>query len=272
MLNIEKSLLGKDDNKISQFYNNNPYITYKSNNNYDMKILTYNVHCWRNINSEINNFENVNFIKNMVKDIDPDIIIFQEVTRIKKKKIKTIVNNYYKLGYTSHVMVPNGNETNVRFNYIFVLVISKYTLDSICNLDITVYNTVRNCCIFTVKGLKICAIHLEIGDYTHNIPDINEKNKIIKLNSDLRINQLSNIILNNPDIIIGDFNFTQNDIEYQYLLDNEYKYYGNIDNSTPFNRVDMIFIKNNNLTCCADIIQCNYSDHLPLLCGINNKN
>ena len=56
---------------------------------------------------------------------------------------------------------------------------------------------------------------------------------------------LEKILYHNPDILIGDFNFTLEDDETKFLIAKKYfPQNTDINNSTPYNRVDHCFIKN----------------------------
>jgi endonuclease/exonuclease/phosphatase family metal-dependent hydrolase len=64
-------------------------------------------------------------------------------------------------------------------------------------------------------------------------------------------------------MIIGDFNFTPDSNENDFLLKNYYYLLNNsAENSTPYNRVDNIYYKNI-IKLDNFLVKCNYSDHLP---------
>ena len=133
--------------------------------------------------------------------------------------------------------------------------------------------TIRNIILLYTEYGKIAFVHLEIG--LRCVYD-NKLNMLIKkLNSEVRIIMLKKILLHNPDILIGDMNFTLNDLETKFLNKNKY-YQQNTDeqNSTPYNRVDHCFIKKrinnkddkikNKIMNNNTLLKCNYSDHLPM--------
>jgi endonuclease/exonuclease/phosphatase family metal-dependent hydrolase len=88
--------------------------------------------------------------------------------------------------------------------------------------------------------------------------------EIIMFNSKLRINQLNEILKYNPDYIIGDFNFTPNDKEYNYLTQIKKYYTKLVDYTTPHNtQVDFIFSKTD--VKLISRLNFQYSDHLPII-------
>jgi hypothetical protein len=134
-----------------------------------------------------------------------------------------------------------------------------------------IFKTHRECIITSIENKKIAFIHLEIG--IRNVFPINKKkeiniiiNKIInKINSYIRICMLKKIISYEPDIIIGDFNFQLKDDETLFLQKYNYNHQKiNSKKSSPYNRIDHCFVKNEILKKNI-LLKCNYSDHLPML-------
>jgi endonuclease/exonuclease/phosphatase family metal-dependent hydrolase len=125
--------------------------------------------------------------------------------------------------------------------------------------------TMREQIVFQSNGLKVAAVHLEIG---HRLKLEPEKNLLIReINSNLRRHQLDKLLKREPDILIGDFNFTAEDAETSYLAERGYDRVGDSETkSTPYNRVDQVFVlrtKRERLGANT-LMRCNYSDHLPM--------
>jgi endonuclease/exonuclease/phosphatase family metal-dependent hydrolase len=73
---------------------------------------------------------------------------------------------------------------------------------------------------------------------------------------------------------MGDFNFEKNSDENKFLNDNNYSLLNNDnENSTPYNRCDHIYYYKTSSKSIEYLnnflINCNYSDHLPLFQEIN---
>jgi len=139
---------------------------------------------------------------------------------------------------------------------------------------VTKFSYIRHCPVIIYKNLKILAVHLEIGKRYHHLNSTDKNRiKIEKENSIRRINQLKEIfnIHKDIDIIVGDFNFTYNDPEFNWLINQKFEYCQDFQDSTPFNRTDMVFIRDKELLNINNItIKCNYSDHLLILCELKN--
>jgi endonuclease/exonuclease/phosphatase family metal-dependent hydrolase len=274
---------------LSEFYKINT-TTFIPLNNYN--ILSYNVHDFINLNRDItyetninNNIELINYYKDNL-----NIMAFQEMSFIDTKtfdffysKIKDKFPYYYNCSNGSY-----KNNTDIDTLSIFVFTNKKYKCKTI-KLQLTnneinyitkkytyiknkIFNirkTIRNIILLDTEYGKIAFIHLEIGLRETNEP---KHNSIIKkFNSEIRIIMLKKILLYKPDIIMGDMNFTLNDSETNFLIKNNYYHQKNDgQNSTPYNRVDHCFIskeiynKNNKIIENNKLLQCNYSDHLPM--------
>jgi endonuclease/exonuclease/phosphatase family metal-dependent hydrolase len=123
-----------------------------------------------------------------------------------------------------------------------------------------------------VDGIKFVGTHLEIGDrYTERSGSFRDHAQIVEIyvkNVDTRVSQLKEIFKYNPDIILGDMNFTNDDPEYKKTIKNTL-YQDTIKEEYPtlFNceRVDFIFNKNKKIKCDSYVVSYPYSDHLPVI-------
>lgn len=138
-------------------------------------------------------------------------------------------------------------------------------------VDLSLYLHIRNCAIIKYNDMLIAVVHLEIGDRFHHLPITSSKRKQIeKNNTEVRIRQLDLLLTSYPkiDIIVGDFNFMPNNHEFKWLLDKGFEYAKDYEWTTPYNRVDMVFIKKTskiNVPKDNITIKCDYSDHYPIL-------
>ena len=135
-------------------------------------------------------------------------------------------------------------------------------------IDVTIARWKRSCLIVKYKSINILAVHLEIGKAFHHLPINEYRKKIESDNTKDRIIQLDQLLKNDIDVIIGDFNFTPIDPEFKWLLGNQFKYCNDLTQTTPFNRTDMVFIKDKINNINNKSISCNYSDHLPIITEI----
>lgn len=261
---------------LFNFYKNNNLKYYKLNK--DKKyILSYNLHYFNNLSFYINVKDNIKNILDFVKHYKNNIEIcfFQEVSFE-----NTIDYNYFilemaKIGFKYFNKALNGGRylyiycfTKDKYKYDIInasTVLSKNDKNSMCNFDVypdySKLEIVRNHILLHYKSIKICSVHLNIGYRLKK--DDSKNSKIIHFNSLIRINELSKIIKCRPDIIIGDFNFTPDSNENNFLIKNYYYLLNTSDeNSTPYNRVDNIYY-NKNIKLDNFLVKCNYSDHLP---------
>ena len=299
-------------------------------------ILSYNVHNFNSLNSDVTYEDNVvnilKLINNNMKKIK--IIVLQETTFKNKEQYNLFlkrINRAYKYIYTGEngsskydigltspkilVASKKNYENKIIQNiqlkedeYIEIIkkikkeAIDDYDCDKIkYNMDRYLIDEVSqqsdqqsiNKCDLFINRLKIdhlskvprsiifledteygkiVFVHLEIGirNYPHKFEI---ENKIIdKVNSMIRVQMIDKILVHNPDIIIGDFNFTLDDNETEYLISKNYHPQERTTlNSTPYNRVDHCFIKGENKTD-NKLLRCNYSDHLPMFQSIKKIN
>lgn len=216
-------------NTYNFYMNNNLPLDYVKKEGFT--ILSYNVCNFHNLNLDIKDDENVKSIFNLIKCLDPDIIILQESYDIYDMK-----------GYRKISVLNGGGETTVT-------VYSKIAYKS-KTLDLKVMRTPRGCIVLETPYGSLACVHLEIGPRNpHKHPEL------------YRLEQLKSLV--GYDMIIGDCNFTESDSEAKYLLENGYKCYSEDINTTPFNRVDLCFSKKGKFE--VKTFRCNFSDHLPVL-------
>jgi len=254
------------------------------NNNLDY-ILSYNIHSFIHINKHQNYDINFNDILNLLTmDNNIKYLSLYEVS-FKTSKYKKLFIKHLKLnGFNNIIFCINGDPNNN--TYIIFASKSNIKKYDILNMN-KLYDKIKmdkeieylrekitkinrnNLIVELENGLKICCLHLSIGIRYINLGyDKELEDLIIDINYKFRLNELKSIIEEKPNIIIGDFNFTINDKESKYLIENGY-INNNKDNNntTPFNRVDHCYsnIKINK----NERIICNYSDHLAILQPLN---
>ena len=273
---IEDAAVKNDNFAQYKFYFQNNKCTFPELKFQDKSItvLSYNVHGWQNINADINIEQNFKNNINLIKRINANLVFLQEVTTRNIKKNR-IIDEFNNLGYRYNVFAKNGAPVrNDKDSY--VVFFSKIPIEDEKIIDITVAKYRRTVPIIVINNIKIAGVHLEIGKRFHTFAEESkQRNEIIKQNNNLRINELSKILEQKPEIIIGDFNFTQQDPESSFLR--KEKNYGLVDdnnqNTTPFNRTDHIFInKQSQIRAINNItVKCNYSDHLPIIIQLINQ-
>ena len=279
-MNITKNLSKYNKTKLTDFYNSNNInkINYAKYDHASLLLCTYNVHGWININNDINVNDNFINILNMIsvcKDID--ILVLEEVcfrTELSKKYIK---EQFQKIGFQDSFYVPNGGCFLNKSETDFIMIFGKNKFQSKKMMDVTNFIFKRYSAIFHYNNLKFIAVHLEIGKRYHHLSGGTVKTKIMNENINRRIQQLDKLLKSNDtDIIIGDYNFSPNDNEYNWLTNKNYVFCEDFIHTTPYNRTDMIFINNNNnnnnnnkiKNIKNETVKCNYSDHLLVLCEI----
>ncbi|QKF93990.1 endonuclease/exonuclease/phosphatase family protein [Fadolivirus algeromassiliense] len=272
---ITRNLPSND--QITNFYkthNKNEFNYFRLNDN-SLLVCSYNVHGWININANINYMDNFNDIINILGKLNADILVLQEVCMRSKITEDYISDRLKDLGYVDHISVANGGCYINKKGSEFLMVFGKKKFNLKDDIDVTSGRYARHVSIIKYDSLKLLLVHLEIGKRYHHLLTTNPlRKKIEQQNSNMRINELKTVfeLHNDIDIIVGDFNFMPIDIESKWLTDNNYTYYGNEDNTTPYNRTDMMFVNNNTKIEVINntTISCNYSDHLPVLYEINH--
>ena len=266
---------------LIKFYLNNNFNFKKINGKY---IITFNVHNFTNLNFNISRKNNLKHFLNFIRLYKNNINIgvFQEVQFYddnEKNEIKRLIkilnfNIYITDGNSyNNIMIISKKKLNIN---IIDIILNDTEINNLYNsiddkfdIEKKVLRDKKKCIIINSEYGNIACVHLHIG-----FRKILSKN-IDNINSKLRIITLKKILKYNPDIIIGDFNFSKYNIinknlinqEYQYLLDSNYINNNKFDiNTTPYNTVDYIWIKKNNNLINKNnfIVKTNISDHLPV--------
>jgi len=259
--------------KLVKFYNNNVAkrlpLLYANDN---LVIMTYNVHGWININKNISINDNYLHIMALIASIDADIIVLQEVC-FEQINYLIFLADINKTGYDHIRNASNGNCFHDKNMNDYIVVISKYPINNSKIINTRIISNKkfpeRGLLIINIGSLTIAAVHLEIGKRYHNLL-LNDPNRqlIIDENAANRIGQLEKMLEYNPDIIVGDFNFTPTDTEAKWLKKRCYAYMGKVHKqTTPYNCTDMLFLNSLTLNtkCTEKILSINLSDHLPVL-------
>jgi len=232
------------------------------------KFMTLNVHSF--VSSNLNDtFEiTVNKLKELLKKFDVDFCFLEEYTSyVKDEYIESIFNEY------NILKTPNlGNRNDKYFGNVLLSKdkIKKYQIVQLSEKK----NERRMAIIFeldnkSVKDINFCGIHLEIGErYTERSGTFKQHQQIIDIynnNANKRILELNKINNYKPDVIMGDFNFTKDDPEFEHIS-NAYNDTIKEEYPTLFNneRVDFILSKKN-IKCESFVVSYPYSDHLPVI-------
>jgi endonuclease/exonuclease/phosphatase family metal-dependent hydrolase len=276
-MQVTKTLSSKNNKPIINFYNENYIndVVYDKQGNDNILICSYNVHGWVNIDDSIDNHKNFYNILDLLTKCKADIIVLQEVCLQGGFDEEVIFEHFRQLGYMDYAIAQNGGCFLNRFASDYIMIFSKKMLENSQILKSKPFIFTRNCILVEYANTKILLVHLEIGKRYHHL-DFNSptRKKFIDRNVDMRTDQLREFLKTNPDIIVGDFNFGLDEFELGWVQKNGFEYCGNLINTTPYNRTDMVFTKKdkgirhiNSVT-----IKCNYSDHLPILCELKIPN
>lgn len=251
--------------KIIKFYFNHQMVQSdndKSNNPIQndiknikgLRIMSLNIHNFKSINMNDTKEFILEQILILLNTFSIDICCFQEYY----SSILPKTNEYSYIHSTDHLGLVIFYKNNLDLKNI-----TSFRLPNEKNLDQDRFGL-----FFELNNKKFCVTHLEIGkrfyDRSGSLFYAEELIKIIKFNYLIRKKQLDKILNEDPDYIIGDFNFNNFDTEYEYLT-KEHKYYtGLTDYTTPFGKqVDFIFSKSKYQYFTK--INFQYSDHLPIL-------
>jgi len=234
------------------------------------RFLTFNVHSF--VSSNLNDtFEIViNKLKELLIQFDIDFCILEEyASYIDDDYFNLIFNNY------NILKTPNlGNKFDKYFGNV-ILSKDKISIFKFQELSSNKGNK-RMAIIFNIenenfKNISFCGTHLEIGErYTERSGTFKQHKQILDIynsNVNKRILELNKIQNLKPDIIMGDFNFTKDDPEFEHI-NNLYNDTLKEEYPTLFNneRVDFIFKnKKSTFDCESFVISYPYSDHLPVL-------
>lgn len=270
-IHVAKNLGSKNKDILIKFYtdHNHNYIDYLREETNSLVICSYNVHGWVNINAQINVKDNFINIFNLFQDYnDIDILVLQEVCFRDHLTEKYIKEEFKKIGFNDSFLVPNGGCFLNTKTTDYIMIFSKEQFQLKKEIDVTISRWKRSCLIVKYKSINILAVHLEIGKPYHHLPINEYRKKIESDNVKDRIIQLQQLLNDDIDMIVGDFNFTPNDPEFTWLLNKQFTFCQDLTHTTPFNRTDMVFIKNKVSNINNKSISCNYSDHLPIISEI----
>jgi len=187
----------------------NNLIPQHKKNNETVRIATYNVHSWYDCKGK-NNFEGV---MSVIKDINADILILQEVSLFDWKKIKKTCES---LGY----YCSKSLFVHTMYYYLHSfgnMIVSKYPLaqepiQKTFDADKKMFGDTRGYVKIVVdlphqKKIKIYGTHLDVYDNTESL----RTKEIQELIEDIGIGI-------DPCIIAGDFNAVRAS-DYQYEMD-----------------------------------------------------
>ena len=217
-------------------------------------IMSLNVHNFNSINIDDKPLDILQNILNICDHYNIDLCCLQEYYR----NIEIKSNTYEYIKDPSHiglVLIYKKKLPLMNINS-FILPNLKYLDQFRFGLEFKLYEK------------KYVITHLEIGkqifDRSGSLLFVTDLYKVIKLNYNIRINQLKRILETNPDYIIGDFNFNKLDNEYKFLTETNSYTTGLVDYTTPFGKqVDFIFAKKPYSYFTK--INFKYSDHLPVI-------
>ncbi len=250
------------NNKFSlfDFYKDNKMIKYTPIDKSKKYILSFNVHSFVNLSVSILKPENIDSLLKFINHYKHhiEIIFFQEYKINDEELNAYFINEMNNIGYIYNIFALNGSEYDD-------LKIACFTKEKYEHKIIdTTKKEHRQHILLFYKSLRICNLHLSIGERLQlNNDSFNQR--MIEKNTSTRIEQIHKIIKHEPDMIIGDFNFTTDDLEHKDLLNHNYYHLNNDnDKSTPYNRVDHVYF-NKNVKLENKLLTCNYSDHLPLI-------
>lgn len=258
---------------LAKFYLNNNKCekNHYIKNNGTLSIFTYNVHSFVNINRDIQKKDNYFNINKLIKNVNADITLLQEVF-IHPKLYNKYISKHKQRG-RNIITSPNGLPSN-KPPKLFIANISKMKMDAINKIDVTVYKYTRTCILSTIKDIKVAHVHLEVGYPTYRYLEGSTIYKNMeKINVDMRTEQLKEILEYDPDVIVGDFNFSYNDEESNFLNKRGYINSDDTSSTNPYNtRTDMCFYKKDKIAITnVRTIKCNYSDHNPVIYNVTKK-
>lgn len=247
-----------DKFSLFDFYKDNKMVKYTPIDKSKKYILSFNIHNFVNLSVYILKPENIDQILKFIKHYkhNIEIIFFQEYKIMDQELNQYFILQMNTIGYKYNIFALNGSEYDDSFVACFTK--EKY--------DFEIINTTqkehRNHILLYYKSLSICGVQLSIGD---RLIMNNDNNNTIQRNSNIRKYDIHKILKYHPDMIIGDFNFTTDDLEHKELLNHKYYHLNNDnDKSTPYNRVDHVYF-NKHIKLENKLLICNYSDHLPLI-------
>lgn len=191
---IHHSLVNNNMNNIQQIFHFENRCDIKYEHFSGISIFSYNVHSLINPNSLISIHDNISNIFNLINNINADIVLLQEIS-FSNISHNAFLDIMHKIGYNYYTLAHNGYIKNSLYIGFFTKQKHKSKI-----IDLTVHKYYRQCIIIYSDTYSIAGVHLEVKDYK------------------LRLQQLQELLKHNPDMIIGDFNFTLNSIEGEQIL------------------------------------------------------
>lgn len=248
-------------------YNENYQLKIHKDKDNSIIIASFNVHGWVNLNKKIDVKTNIENIVSLFAPMDIDVLVLQEVCL---DTINTFNELKKRFNFPYAISAENGGCFLREKGTDYIVVFSKKNITNYEIVNLSFGKYIRNIIRFEIdNNIKIAALHLEIGERFHHLPNGDIRNNIIKNNTNVRIKQLKHLY-ENMDILIGDFNFTFQDKEFIWLKEKGLSYYSlNFDDTNPYNRCDMIFLSNRVTSLWDIILHTNYSDHLPIIAEIS---
>lgn len=253
-----------------------PFIPMESNNHKldttdDIRIMTYNLH----FGISGNGVDNSEGVINVIKDVNPTIIAFQEVTFAAsingyKNMYSFLKSELGQLGYTNSYFSEGGKyqTRNVIFSKLHIHESETTLLSPRVTYERTLIET------------KIVSENFEIMIYATHLTHVMEKDS----NPD-RIKQVQQIlntidpeVKSVPTILLGDFNAEPDWEEIttitSYLNDSWIEHTDVLDgftwpNNDPRQRIDYIFHNDYISVESCSVITTDVSDHLPVICNFN---
>jgi len=128
----------------------------------------------------------------------------------------------------------------------------------------------RNCIMLATQRRRVIVAHLEIGarpspDDPTNATVAAANARIRADNAAVRIEQLRLLLAQEPDVLIGDFNFAPGEMEDFWMRTQGYVLASGSEPSTPFNRVDHCYVRTTARAGPSALLPVAYSDHYPLV-------
>jgi endonuclease/exonuclease/phosphatase family metal-dependent hydrolase len=258
-----------------------------------LKIMSLNIHNFCSINLDDTKEVILHKLLELLELYDIDICCLQEYYKnfLPVNSSNSIYNKYNIIYDAKHIGLVVFYKSNIILSdiYSFRLPNEKFLDQDRFGLFFTINNSTNSDSISstnsdstissTNKSKKFCITHLEIGkrfyDRSGSLYYAEELLKIINFNYNIRIKQLNKLLDEDPDYIIGDFNFNNFDKEYEFMTNtnttnttnttNKTKYYSGLtDYTTPHGKqVDFIFSKTK--YDYFQKINFPYSDHLPIM-------
>ena len=141
-------------------------------NSISISLLSYNVHTFININTEVDSHTNI--LHFLIK-INADIVFLQEVN------CENFIHKCNQHGY-SVFKVRNGGYS--QYSNMQLCILYK-TATNVSKIDVSAIKTIREMIVIKLKNITIIGVHLEIGYSYINIIDEVIKNEIILKNTNM---------------------------------------------------------------------------------------